>query len=152
MTHLGERGYLRAVRRNGESNPVTYIVVLALLAAGFYIFHVAPVYMGNLEAKEAVGEAFNKYFIDGEAVARSWLLVRLNQKNNDTRHLEVDEEGVEEWKPGFGVKEEDLTIEFDDATRTLTVRVEYDRVVEFAPLKKRKTFHLIAEKIGTQAK
>jgi hypothetical protein len=32
------------------------------------------------------------------------------------------------------------------------VRVEYDRVVQFSPLKKRKKFHVIAEKTGTQTK
>ena len=32
---------------------MTWLVVLALIGAGFYGFHVGPVYMDNLEVKEA---------------------------------------------------------------------------------------------------
>ncbi|MFT3708305.1 MAG: hypothetical protein QM817_11685 [Archangium sp.] len=136
------------LRRNGETNPVTWIVVILLAAAGFYIFHVGPVYMGNLEMKEAASEAFNYYWTNGEDAARSKLLNRMNVINADTLHLEVDEDGVEAWKPGYGITEEMVT--FIENEKKLTVRVEYDRWVEFKPLKKRKKFHLIAEKTGTR--
>jgi hypothetical protein len=137
------------VRNNGETNPVTYLVVVALAAAGFYVFHVAPVYMGNLEVKEATAEALNVYALNGEEAARAGLLSRLNIKNQDTTHYEVDDEGVESIKPGFGITDEQVTMNLDESTKKLIIRVEYDRIVEFKPLKKRKTFHLVAEKIGS---
>jgi hypothetical protein len=140
------------VRNNGESNPATYIIGALLLAGGFYVYHVAPVYWGNLEAKEAAAEAWNVYIQKGEETAVTGVLVRLNGKNPDVMHLEVDEEGVESWKPGYGLAPEQVTIKLDEATRKLTVRIEYDRYVDFKPLKKRKKFHLIAEKTGTISK
>jgi hypothetical protein len=136
------------LRRNGETNPVTWILVIALVGVGFYVFHVGPVYTGNLEMKEAASEAFNYYWTNGEDAARLKLMNRMNVTNADTLHLEVDENGIEAWKPGFGITEEMVT--FTEAAGKLTVRVEYDRWVEFRPLKKRKKFHLVAEKTGTR--
>lgn len=138
----------RLVRRNGETNPVTYLVIIALAAAGFYAYHVAPVYWDNLEAKEAVGQAFNVYWLDGEKVAKAKLMIRLNEKGTG-QHLAVDENGAESWRPGLGVDPDNVIINDDNGK--LTVRVTYDRVVEFAPLKKRKTFHIVAEKVGKKA-
>ena len=146
------RGYFALVRKNGETNPVTILVILLLAAAGFYIFHVGPLYMDNLEAREAAAEAFNVYFVDGEAIARPRLMIRLNQKTPSTSHYEVDEDGVESVKPGFGLKDENVTFSFDETTKRLLVRIEYDRIVEFAPLKKRKVYHLVAEKTGLRVK
>jgi hypothetical protein len=140
------------VRRNGETNPVTVIVVLALAAAGFYIYHVGPLYMDNLDAKEAAAEAFNVFFTDGEEAAKTRLLIRLNAKSPGTHHYEVDDEGVESIVPGFGLGEDNVTFAYDEKAKSLKVRIEYDRLVEFSPLKKRKLFHLIAEKSGTQIK
>ncbi|PZR16100.1 MAG: hypothetical protein DI536_07345 [Archangium gephyra] len=138
------------MRRNGETNPVTWIVVLALIGVGFYGFHVGPVYMDNLEVKEAASEAFNVYFNDGEDLARRKLIIRLNEKNFGT-HLEVDENGVESWKPGLGIDPERVTF-VEGGDGTLRVTVSYDRVVIFSPLKKRKTFHVSAEKVGKRLK
>ena len=152
MTLPGHHGYSRCVRKNGESNPATYIIGVLLLAAGFYAFHVGPVYWGNLEAKEAAAEAFNVYQLSGEKMALEGVLRRLNERNEDTVHLEVDEEGNESWKPGYGIDPDNVTMKFDEATRKLSVRIEYDRYVDFKPLKKRKKFHLVAEKIGNVAK
>lgn len=133
------------MRRNGESNPVTYLVIIALAAAGFYAYHVGPVYWDNLEAKEAVGQAFNVYWLEGEKIAKAKLLIRLNEKGVGN-HLEVDENGVEHWKPGLGIDPDNVIIE--ETNGSLAVRVTYDRVIEFKPLKKRKTFHIVAEKVG----
>lgn len=137
------------MRNNGETNPVTYLVVVLLAAAGFYVYHVAPVYWDNLEAKEAAAEAFNIYILKGEEPARQNLMIRLNAKSPGTSHYEVDDEGVESIKPGYGLKDENVTFTFDESTKKLSVRIEYDRTIEFAPLKKRKNFHLVAEKVGS---
>jgi hypothetical protein len=137
------------VRRNGETNPVTIIVIIAVIAAGFYGYHVAPVYMDNLEAKGAVEQAFNVYWLEGDKNAKDKLLIRLNEKGVGN-HLKVDENGVESWPTGLGVDPDNITIEEQDGK--LTVRVTYDRVIQFDPLKKRKTFHIVAEKVGKKAK
>ena len=140
------------MRTNGESNPVTYLVIALVAAVGFYAYHVGPLYIDNLEAKTAAGEAFSIYILNGEKIARDKLLVHLNARSPDTSHYEVDADGVESVKPGFGLSDDNIFINFDEGTRVLTVRIEYDRVVEFSPLKKRKTYHLIAEKTGNIGK
>ncbi len=140
------------MRNDGETNPVTYLVVALLAGAIFYAYHVGPLYIDNLEAREAAAEAYNVYMLSGEATALQKLLIRLNAKSPNTSHYEVDEEGVESVKPGYGLTEDNVKITFDEASRKLTVRIEYDRIVEFAPLKKRKSYHLVAEKTGTVSK
>jgi hypothetical protein len=140
------------VRKNGEMNPVAILMIIAAAAGGFYAFHTFPLYWDNLDAKEAATQAFNQYLIDGEKNAKAALMVRLNQKSPDTSHYEVDNEGVETVQPHFGLSEDQVTFDFEEATSTLTVRIEYDRIVEFKPLKTRKTYHLVAEKIGTTKK
>lgn len=141
------------MRTNGESiNPVTYLVFLALAAAGFYAYHVGPLYYDNLEARDAAGEAFAVYALSGEQVAHNKLLTRLNQRSPNTTHFEVDRDGVESEKPGYGLTDDNISFNFDESTRTLTVRIEYDRFVDFKPFKKRKSYHLVAEKTGVLAK
>lgn len=140
------------MRNNGETNPVTYLVIALVVAVGFYAYHVGPLYYDNLEAKDAAGEAFAVYALSGEKVAHDKLLIRLNARSPGTSHYEVDADGVEVIKPGYGLTDDNITFAFDEATRQLTVRIEYDRLVEFSPLKKRKSFHLVAEKTGTLSK
>jgi hypothetical protein len=138
------------VRNHGESaNPVTYLFLLALAGVAFWGYHVGPLYLDNLEAKDAAGEAWSTYLLKGEDYALNQMLVRLNNKNPGTSHYEVDDEGVESVKPGFGVTKDNITFDMNEETKTLSVRLEYDRIVEFKPLKKRKIYHLVAEKKGT---
>ena len=140
------------MRNHGETNPVTYLVIVLLAGVFFYGYHVGPLYIDNLEAKEAAAEAFNVYILQGEKIALDKMLIRLNAKSPGTSHYEVDEEGVESVKPGYGLTEDNVKITFDEASKKLTIRIEYDRIVEFAPLKKRKSYHLVAEKTGTVSK
>lgn len=138
------------MRNRGESaNPVTYLLLLVLAGVAFYGYYVLPLYYDNLAAKDAVGEAWSTYLIRGEDYAKVQLLVRLNSKSPDTHHIAVDDEGIEHVKPGYGIKEEQVVFDFDEKAKKLTVRLEYDRIVDFKPFKKRKIYHLIAEKTGS---
>lgn len=125
--------------------------MLALAGAGFYGYHVGPVYLDNMAAREACTEAFNIYWVEGGDIARTKLLFRLNG-TPETSHLATDENGVESIVPGLGVDPENVTLTLDPDTKQLTVRIEYDRVVKFTPLNKYKKFHLVAEKIGKRIK
>jgi hypothetical protein len=151
LTHRDALATPKRVRKNGETNPVTVLLIVALVAVAFYVFHVGPLYWDNLEAKEAAAEAFNIYYTDGEDIARSKLMTRLNIRSTNTEHYEVDEDGVENIKPGYGLKDENVVFIYEEDTKKLTVRITYDRIVEFKPFKKRKTYHLVAEKVGKRA-
>ena len=101
------------MRNNGETNPGTYVAVVLIAAVGFYCFHVVPVYWDNLEAKEAASEALSVYILKGEKSAREGLMFRLNG-NATVRHYEVDDEGVESIKPGYGILEDNVVIDVDE--------------------------------------
>lgn len=152
MTHRDALTTSKRVRKNGETNPVTVLLGLAFVGVCYYVYFVGPLYLDNLEAKEAAAEGFNVYFNKGEEAARTAVLFRLNVQSPDFSHLEVDENGVEVTKPGFGLVEENVDFIFDEPTGQLRVRISYDRTVDFKPFKKRKTYHLVAEKVGKQAK
>ncbi len=122
--------------------------MLAVVAGGFYVFHVGPLYMDNFEVKEAAAQAFNVYWLEGPDSAKKKLLIRLNERGKG-EHLAVDDNGVESFKPGFNVDPDNVTIV--ETSGELRVRVTYERTVIFKPLKKRKVYHLTAEKVGRKA-
>lgn len=136
------------MRRNGETNPVTILVVIALAGLGFFLFHVAPIYLDNLNVKEIVGQAFNNYFIEGEDRARTMLLVRMNEREKSVTHSEYDDSGEVVVKPGYGITPEQVEFDFDEKEKILTVRLTYERVVLFSPLKKFKVYRFVVEKKG----
>jgi hypothetical protein len=136
------------VRSNGETNPATILLVVALAAAGFYGFHVVPLYLDNLEVREACDQSFNVYVLEGEASARDKLMQRLNGSRGIGWHFAENDEGQEVKQVGLGVKESDVTIDFDSQSKQLLVRVEYQRTIQFKPLKTRKTYRFSAQKSG----
>ena len=140
------------MRNNGETNPVTYLLAALFAGVCFYGFHVGPVYWDNLNAKEAAAEAYSSYLLNGEKVAIDNMLIRLNARSPDTSHYEVNEDGVESIQLGYGLTEDNVKVILDEANKKLTIRIEYDRIVEFKPLKKRKSYHLVAEKTGSIGK
>lgn len=138
------------LRRNGDSNPATYVVLVLLAIAGWYVYTVSPVYLDNLEANKLCEEAVNQAFIDGSPDAsRSRLLFKLNNLPGTT-HYELDEDGKEVEKPGLGVLDENVKFIFENGDKKLTIRVEYDRIIQYKPLKKRKVFKVVATKSGTR--
>lgn len=137
------------LRRNGESNPATYVVLVLLALGGWYVYTVSPVYLDNLEVTKMAEEAMNQAFVDGEAAARNRLMFKINALPGTT-HLELDENGVEVVKPGLGILDENVKFIFANGDKKLTVRIEYDRIIQYKPLKKKKKFHVVAEKTGTR--
>ena len=136
------------MRKNGETNPVTILLFIAIAGVAFFAFHVGPLYIDNLEAREAANEGFNNYFLRNEVYARDMLLARLNDRSPNTSHYAIDDNGNEVVRPGYGLTQDNLSFIYNEQSKELTVRIEYDRMVVFSPLKKRKIYHLIAEKKG----
>jgi hypothetical protein len=141
------------MKPSGKVNPVSVLALLALGGATYWAILFLPVYYDNLEVKEALDAAFSQARVEGEERAKTWLMRRLNGvtpgQGTLGTHLEVDEDGVERELPGLGVPEENVTFTWDDRESTLTLRVEYDRVVVLKPSDKRKVLHFVAEKKGS---
>lgn len=139
------------MKPSGKVNPVSVLLVLALIGAAYWAVIFVPIYLDNLDVREAVDAAFSRYHVDGEERARQFLMDRLNvhtPQGTIGHHFEIDEEGIEQELPGLGVPEENVTMDFVERDSQLTVRVEYDRVVVLKPSQKRRTLHFVVEKSG----
>lgn len=131
--------------RSGKVNPVSILLILALIGGGWWGYTYFPVYWDNLTVREAVDSAATVYLASEEEGVKGKLMQRLNMLTTAGEpvgwHFEIDEDGYEVRVPGLGVTEDDITVEWDEANRTVTVQLEYDRVVELKPLDERRTVH-----------
>jgi hypothetical protein len=129
----------------GKFKPVTLLLVLALVAAGWWMYTFMPIYLDHLEMREATQQIINTIPAVGlTAEPGKDVLYRINAQIG--WHLEVDEEtGVEREVPGMNITREDnLVINYDQAAKRVTVTIEYDRVVLLKPFNKRRTLHFVA--------
>lgn len=136
---------------SGKVNPISVLLVLAFGGGVYWAVLFGPLYIDNLDVREAVDAAFSRYGNEGEDRARQYLVSRLNKGTQDGivgHHFEVDEDGVEQELPGLDVAEDNVTFEYEERTSQLTVRVEYDRVVVLKPSQKRRTLHFVVQKTG----
>ena len=137
------------MKPSGKVNPVTVLLLLAIGGAVYWAVMFGPMYLDNFEVREAVDSAWSLWATDGEDHTYQWLLNRLNnrtQMGTMGSHFEVDEDGVEKLLPGLGVPEDNITFAYDENTKMLTVRVEYQRVVVLKPSDKRRTMRFVVEK------
>jgi hypothetical protein len=138
---------------SGKTNPVSVLTVVGLVIAGWWGFHHLPLYFDNLEAQEAAAQAINIAVTETPEAAKANILRRLNfmHGGNDPAgwHFQVDEEtGVESVVKGLGVLDDNVNVDVDTDEKKVTVRVEYDRVIELTPLKQRRTIHFSITKTG----
>jgi VCBS repeat-containing protein len=131
----------------GKTNPISVLLFLAFVAGGWWLYTYGPIYIDNLEVKDEVAKGVAQAALEGDTAAHNTLVVRLNKTIG--WHYEIDEETqLERVKPGLGVEKEQVVVSSDSSTKTVTVRVEYDRTFQLAPLKDRKTLHFVVLKQG----
>ncbi len=134
------------LRARGAVNLVTLFLLLALVAAGYAAWLLVPLYLDNLDMREAVTATFNRMGADPEdARIRNYLVGRA--KGIGTHWETHSGERVE--KPGLGLTEEDVVIERDPAAQTGRVQVDYQREVRLWPTDAYKTLDFHVEKAGT---
>jgi len=135
--------------RRGGINPIAVLILAAVAAGVWWLYTFGPVYWDNLTVRETASAAATGYLTGLEEGVMTRVLTRLNKVTMDGSvgwHFETDEEGMEVRKPGLGISEDQVFIGFDEATRTVTVRITYDRVVEMKPFDKRDVVHFVVEK------
>lgn len=133
------------MRTVGKTNPLTVLLVLAVGFGAWWGFLFIPVYLDQMEVKEATRQILNLIPQSRSPIdAAANPLFRLNSQVG--WHFVVDEEtGVETVAPGLGLTVDDnVTVDVDTAAKLVTVRIEYDRVVQWKPLQRRKTLHFVA--------
>jgi hypothetical protein len=120
---------------------------LAFAAGGWWIYIYGPIYWDNLEVKDEVAKGMSQAILEGDAQAHATLMVRLNKTIG--WHYDIDPETQEESvKPGLGVDKEAVEVASDSSTKSIKVRVEYDRTFQLVPFKQRKSLHFVVLKEG----
>ncbi len=131
----------------GAVSLVTLFLLLVLLAAAYAGWLFIPVYLDNLDMREAVVAAFNRMGTDpDDGRVKSFLLSRANAIGT---HWET-QGGVRVEKPGLGLTEADLVLERESfSERTGSVQVDYQREIRLWPTDNFKTLDFHVEKAGT---
>lgn len=129
----------------GKVNPISVLVIAALIGGGWYGFIVVPLYFDNLDVREAFDQALNVTVLEGVDRGRASAMNRINGQIG--WHYQIDEEtGKELVAPGLGVDPESLEIEVDTQAKEMTGHFEYTRVVQLKPFEKRKSYHYVHDK------
>lgn len=129
-----------------KTNPVTVLVVLLLLAAGWWGWIFGPLYIDHLEVKEAASQIVNLVpQARGVDDAIATPLTRLNTRVG--WHYQVDEEtGEESVQPGLGLTaENNVVLDVDEERKHIKVRIAYSRVVQLKPFQRRQRVAFAAE-------
>jgi hypothetical protein len=129
-----------------RTNPVTVLVLLALVFAGWWAFTFGPLYFDHLEVREAAAQTIA--LIPGAREPKEAAQTPVGRLNTRVGwHYQIDEEtGEERVVPGLGIDfDEGVTVDYDPSTRLAVVRISYDRVVQLKPLERRQRVHFVAE-------
>jgi hypothetical protein len=135
------------VRASGKVNLIGVVIVGAVAYGGWWLFTYAPAKLDHLDVKEAIIAGYNQAKTDNLGNVRLTIMNKLNGKDFGW-HYEIDEANHRVRKPGLGIKDEQLIIEKNDVTDSITVTVEYDRTIELKPFDKEETKHFYFSKVG----
>ena len=134
------------LRARGAVSLVTLFLLLVLLAAGYAGYLLIPLYLDNLDMREAMTAAFNRMASDpDDGRIRIYLVGRANTIGT---HWER-QGGVRVEKPGLGLGAEDFIIERESFTgHSGRVQVDYQREFRLWPSDTFKTLDFHVEKAG----
>lgn len=133
------------LRARGAVSLFTIILLLGLAVVGYAGWIYIPLFMDNLDMREASSAAFNRMATDPEMDRiRAYFLARANNIGN---HWETKDGSRVEVK-GLGLTDADVVIERDSFEHTARMQVDYQREVKLWPLEKYITFDFHVDKAG----
>jgi hypothetical protein len=132
----------------GAVSLVSLVLLLGLAAGGYCAWLFVPVYVDNLDVREASTAAFNRMAADPDNDrVRTFLLNRTKQIGT---HWE-SEGGTRVEKRGLDLTDSDLILERDAEEHTGHVQVDYQREVRLWPTERFVTVDFHVEKAGKLA-
>lgn len=138
------------VQPRGQSSIVTFLVVAGAIILLYCLILFSPAWIDNLSVREAAAAASTRGFSMTDDVLTQVILSRLNFGPEAVGyHFEEDDEGNRVEVRGMGIEPENVSFLREDATRKLTVIVDYDREVRLWPTRKYKKLHFHVEKENT---
>jgi hypothetical protein len=133
------------VRARGAVNLFTIVLLLALAALAYAGWLYVPLFMDNLDMREAASATFNRLAHDNDDVGvRAYFLTRANAIGT---HWERKDGALVEVK-GLGLTEADVVLERDPVERSGHVQADYERSVRLWPLERFQSFDFHVEKAG----
>lgn len=107
------------------------LAVLVVLAGFIYVgAKIVPLYVDNMDVKEAVEVAHN---LSGRNTNDSILRAEIRDRTSRMgTHVETDSWGTEHVVPGLGLTDDQITIERSRITDNVKIEVVYERAVELS--------------------
>jgi hypothetical protein len=107
------------------------LAVLAAVASAIYVaVKVVPVYVDNLDVKEAVEAAFNLAGRNNnDSILRAEIRERTSRMGS---HVESDKWGTDRVVPGLGLTDDQIVIERSRVTDNVRIEVTYQREVDLS--------------------
>ena len=121
-------------RKPRAFNFVSVLILLGLIGAGFYGYHMAPVFFGRQRVKSIVSEAAHKFY-------------KIRSFNNSDRARatnEITTTARGEIIKALGTEPPELTVEMliDEERKLVNVVAQYHHFVTFTPLDTRRLFRM----------
>ncbi len=133
---------------SGKVNPVSLVLILAVVGGIWAVVDLAPAYLDHLDVDEAVTSAVNtagKGRWSDEQLTKQ-ILGKLDRVG---RHWEEDASSGEPAELlGLGLTEENVVIERDTVANRISIAVEYDRMMQLKPLSRLVKLHFSAKRDG----
>lgn len=135
-------------KARGAVSLFTLVLLLGLAAGGYLAWMFVPVYLDNLDVREASTAAFNRMVADPDNDrVRGYLIERSKRIGT---HWE-NEGGTRVEKPGLGLTDADIVLERDPGEHTGRVQVDYQREVKLWPSERLVSVDFHVEKAGKLA-
>lgn len=123
-----------------------YVMVAALLAGVYSVVIFAPIYLDHMDAKDLVNSTFNQFRELGSAEQMQGELIRRFLEVPWETHPVENEYGEVTQKKGMLLDPEQVFVEFDDRTKVLHVRIQYERKVKLKPADKIHVMKFVLER------
>ena len=125
------------VRPSGKVNLIAVVILGALAYGIWWVITFSGIYLDNIDVKDAVEGAYNECNRRDDPSTAGAIMSKTNMGTLGN-HEEDDGYGTIKTVGGLGLKEENITIVRDEATKRISIVVEYTRKVVLKPTSKLK--------------
>lgn len=133
------------MRPNGRVNLVGLLMILAVVGGIWAVVIFSPAYLDNLDLVDAVEGSFNEY----NRTTQEKIIRRiLETAGRVGTHRADDGYGNMVERKGLGLRRENINIHYDYQSKSVRIRVEYDRPVHLKPFARYRNLHFVVEKEG----
>ena len=137
---------MRLVRKPyGKINLIGLVLILAVVGAIYAVVILSGPYVDNMDVKEKVDAAYNQSHRRTDDELKKFIVT---ETSTFGEHDEDDGFGNVKTVRGLGITPDNITIERNDVTNTILIRVDYDRKVILSPTNKVKYIHMHVQHQG----